>query len=284
MATDARPPDGPEPGSEPASALSVALFPPDGGDVRNALSEALANLQPPARLLSPEERRREESAAPVLAFVDLTGDGPRPAEVRRRLGPGVPLVALLEGDDAERLVDALSAGCEDYLFFPLNPAELGLLWKGHLEGQARPGLVLEEGEGSRLTMIIPSDVRYLRPALRRVLDAFRLLEWAGEAAAFRVRAAVGEALSNAVLYGNRQDPSRRVRVGAEMRPREVRITVTDEGDGFDPDAVPDPTRPDRVQESHGRGLFLLRTLMDEVRFNDVGNEVTLVLRKRDGDG
>ena len=66
-------------------------------------------------------------------------------------------------------------------------------------------------------------------------------------------------------------------VVSELRPGEVFVTVTDEGRGFDPAAVEDPTRPENLGRSHGRGLFLLRSLADEVRFNETGNSVTLVL-------
>ena len=58
----------------------------------------------------------------------------------------------------------------------------------------------------------------------------------------------------------------------------LQATVKDHGDGFDPSAIPDPTRPENLTRSCGRGLFLMRQLLDEVWFNDRGNEVTLVLR------
>ena len=66
---------------------------------------------------------------------------------------------------------------------------------------------------------------------------------------------------------------------AEFAADRVAVTVTDEGSGFDPAIVPDPTRPENRWRSHGRGLFLLQSLMDEVEYNDVGNAVTLVLRR-----
>lgn len=256
-------------------------------DVRAALLRALSGLEPAPALVAvatPEAeaadgRPETVDLSPTLAVVDLATWTPEAA--RERLGAAVPMVALLEGDAAERLVDALSAGFEDYLFHPPNPAELGLLWRRHLEGAERPALVLEEGEGGRLSIVFPSEVRYLRPAVRRVVDASRLLSWPRDRDRFRLRAAVSEAVANAVLYGNREDPMSRVEVSAEMRPEEIRVTVADEGDGFDPDAVPDPRQPGRVGLSRGRGLFLLRSLMDEVSYNEVGNAVTLVLR-RDG--
>ena len=92
------------------------------------------------------------------------------------------------------------------------------------------------------------------------------------------RVGLTEALSNAMLYGNGSDPRKRVRVEVDIRVEEVAVRVTDRGVGFDPAAVPDPTLPDNISKTGGRGIFLMKALMDEVRFNEQGNSVTLVLR------
>jgi serine/threonine-protein kinase RsbW len=92
------------------------------------------------------------------------------------------------------------------------------------------------------------------------------------------RVGLSEALANAILYGNAEDPSKRVRLEVTVELRRVEARVTDEGTGFDPAGVPDPTEPAYVSRTHGRGLFLMRALMDEVRFNERGNSVTLILR------
>ena len=249
-------------------------------EVREALCRALRELDPKPRVVRLDQCRGSTERFTV-GFVDLTAGARSPESIRKRVDARIPLVAVLEGAGTGRLLEALTAGFEDYLFYPVNPAELGLLWRGYREGPERPGLILEEGAGGRLTLVIPSAVRYLRPAVGRVVEACRLLEWPGESECFRLRAAVGEALSNAVLYGNEEDPRLRVEVRADMRDREIRVTVADEGDGFDPSAVPDPTGPGRIERAHGRGLFLLRSRMDEVRYNDRGNQVTLVLRRDD---
>lgn len=107
------------------------------------------------------------------------------------------------------------------------------------------------------------------------LDRRRLL--------FDFRVGLTEAISNAMLYGNRNEPGRRVRVELRILPGEVRARVADEGLGFDPDRVPDPRLPENIMRPDGRGVFLMRALMDEVHFNPEGNAVTLVLRDRAAD-
>lgn len=95
---------------------------------------------------------------------------------------------------------------------------------------------------------------------------------------FNFRVGLTEALSNAMLYGNDGDPEKRVRVELEVEPGEVRARIADEGYGFNPDRVPDPRLPENLERPDGRGIFLMRALMDEVHFNSAGNTVTLVLR------
>ncbi|MGH7447058.1 MAG: ATP-binding protein, partial [Longimicrobiales bacterium] len=81
-------------------------------------------------------------------------------------------------------------------------------------------------------------------------------------------------------YGNSRDPRKRVRVEAHLTPRQIKVQVTDEGRGFDPDAVRDPTLPANRVRPGGRGIFLIRQLMDRVEFNERGNSITMILQSR----
>ena len=215
---------------------------------------------------------------PPLVLLDLGSEGVSPSEARGRLGADARLVALVDGGSADRLIGALIEGCSDYLFHPINRAELRLLWRRHLEGDVDPILVPSSLEEGRLRVEFPSQVRYLKAVVDRVVEGCRRLRGVDRDRAFRLRVALGEALANAILYGNREDPTRRVAVEVEAAEGALRVSVADEGEGFDPAAVPDPRRQENRDRVHGRGLFLLRTLMDEVRHNEVGNRVTLVLR------
>jgi serine/threonine-protein kinase RsbW len=86
-----------------------------------------------------------------------------------------------------------------------------------------------------------------------------------------IEIALREALANAVVHGNHEDPHRRVYVTCCCSMEgEVSITVSDEGRGFDNRVVPDPTAPANVEFTHGRGIYLMQTLMDEVLFERSG--------------
>ena len=129
-----------------------------------------------------------------------------------------------------------------------------------------------------LILELPNDIRSIESAVDYVMR--HCSTCCDYARRFNLNFRVGltEALSNAMLYGNNSDPEKRVRVEVTVRMEEVAVRVTDEGVGFDPTKVPDPTLPDNISKTGGRGIFLMKSLMDEVRFNDEGNSVTLILR------
>jgi len=91
---------------------------------------------------------------------------------------------------------------------------------------------------------------------------------------------VREAMINAVLHGNAYDPDKRVNLSLEQNGRELIITIADEGRGLEPDEIPDPLAPENLMKQSGRGIFLIRAFMDEVRFRKLepGTEITLIKR------
>ncbi len=129
-----------------------------------------------------------------------------------------------------------------------------------------------------LILELPNDIRSIEHAVEYVMR--HCSTCCDYARRFNLNFRVGltEALSNAMLYGNNSDPQKRVRVEVTVRVEEIAVRITDQGVGFDPTTIPDPTLPDNISKSGGRGIFLMRSLMDEVKFNDRGNSVTLVLR------
>ena len=86
---------------------------------------------------------------------------------------------------------------------------------------------------------------------------------------------LNEAVINAIIHGNKLDPEKTVIVNAEVEPKRIIWTITDEGDGFDYNNLADPTAPDRLEELTGRGVFILKHLADQCIFNTSGNEVEL---------
>jgi serine/threonine-protein kinase RsbW len=89
-----------------------------------------------------------------------------------------------------------------------------------------------------------------------------------------------EALANAIIHGNHENPGKHVHVRCRCEPSEISIAVKDEGRGFDANKIADPTAPENTGSVHGRGIYLMKALMDEVRFEDGG--VVVHMRKAAG--
>jgi serine/threonine-protein kinase RsbW len=122
---------------------------------------------------------------------------------------------------------------------------------------------------------LPSDLRAIERFVESLVDQGRRIGFNPDRLRLNLRVGVSEALSNAMLYGNHQDPHKLVRIHARFSPTEITVRVTDEGRGFDPSRLPDPTLPANILRTRGRGIFLIRRLMDEVRYNETGNSVEM---------
>jgi serine/threonine-protein kinase RsbW len=95
----------------------------------------------------------------------------------------------------------------------------------------------------------------------------------------KILVAALEAVNNAIKHGNKNNPQKLVDVEIEYDKDELRITVTDEGEGFNPAGIPDPTMPENIEELSGRGVFLMTKLSDSITFNEKGNSVTMSFKE-----
>jgi len=125
---------------------------------------------------------------------------------------------------------------------------------------------------------VPSDLGMVGDAVELVATHLPPGTLSPRRISFNLRTALAEALGNAIRYGNGEDPDRFVRVYVELGGDFVRIHVDDDGHGFDSSRVPDPTHPDNLEREYGRGLFVIRHLVDDVAFNEKGNGICLTLR------
>ena len=96
---------------------------------------------------------------------------------------------------------------------------------------------------------------------------------------FAVHLALEEAFLNAVKHGNKMDPAKEIKIDYSVKADKVEISMTDEGNGFNPNVVPDPRCGKNLYKTNGRGLFLMCSYMDTVEFNKQGNRVHMVRYK-----
>ncbi|HWB43187.1 MAG TPA: ATP-binding protein [Gemmatimonadales bacterium] len=136
-----------------------------------------------------------------------------------------------------------------------------------------------EGAATLVTLRLPSDIGCIEEAVELVTRHCLAGHSATRTIRFRLQVVLSEALANAILRGNQEALDKWVDVRAELRTDVIRLFVTDEGPGFDPSTVPEPIRPDQIDEAGGRGLFLIRKLVDAVQFNEQGNSICMILRR-----
>ena len=114
-------------------------------------------------------------------------------------------------------------------------------------------------------LVLPSHIEAVADAAAAATDFVHNCG-VGEEAAFGIDMAVREAITNAVVHGNQEDEAKTVEVTLSCLGRELEIEVKDQGEGFDPTSVPDPTDAANLLKTSGRGIFLMRTFMDEVQW------------------
>lgn len=249
------------------------------------------------------------SFTPQLVVTDLQMprmDGLELVEVMRRRHPATPVVLMTAFGNEDVAVEALKRGAASYvpklrLSRDLLQTVSDLLAIAHADRSDRVLPCLAQCEAMFVldndASVIPELIGYVQGLLSQVH------QW-GENTLMRLGVALHEAVVNAMHHGNleigsehregagshyeqlvnerRSSPpfaGRSVSVCARVSRFEAVMSVRDEGPGFDPHGVPDPTTPANLGKVSGRGLFLIRTFLDEVRYNSRGNEITMIKRR-----
>jgi len=227
------------------------------------------------------------------------------AAVRQR-HPHVPVILMTSRGSEEIAAQALYEGAASYVPKRLLPRRLvdtvaRLL---QLSGKREPSALLGRMTEMTCSFVLPNDAKLADLLVNYLLEQTVQMGFCDATECMRIGVALQEALTNAMHHGNLQissecretSPSeyqaliarrsleapyrdRCVHVAARFRRDEVAFTIRDEGEGFDPSKLPDPRESANLEKASGRGVLLMRSFMDEVRFEDRGRCVTLVKRR-----
>lgn len=126
-------------------------------------------------------------------------------------------------------------------------------------------------------IVVPNIPEKVRDAEMQIFEQIEKLGF-NDDDAFAIKLALEEGLVNAIRHGNLNDPSKQIELHYSLSTTTLVFGICDEGIGFAPEEVPDPTLDENLEKPHGRGLMLMRAYMTEVRFNDRGNEVWMIKR------
>ncbi len=117
----------------------------------------------------------------------------------------------------------------------------------------------------------PENITEVEPFVRKIRSSYPL----SDDQYFDILLVLTEAVNNSILHGNGADPHKNVSVKFAVSNRQYRFTITDEGKGFNPEEIPDPTTPDRINTPCGRGVFLMKKLSDSIRYSNKGRTVNI---------
>ncbi|MBC8873240.1 MAG: response regulator [Planctomycetes bacterium] len=247
---------------------------------------------------------------PDIVLTDLQMpemDGLELVQQVRKKHSGVPVILMTAYGSEEVAVQALRAGAVRYVPKKTLRTHLGDALRGVLAAvevtiqRDRVRHFLNEAESRFVLGYEPGGPQALVSYLR---DGLRQLNFCDEVGLLQVCTALTEALTNAVDHGNleldsalretaadayrtmgaeraQQSPycDRRVYVTAKLTPAEATYAIRDEGPGYDPSTLPDPTDAENLLKLSGRGILLIRMFMDEIAFSETGNEITMIKRR-----
>jgi CheY-like chemotaxis protein/anti-sigma regulatory factor (Ser/Thr protein kinase) len=235
-------------------------------------------------------------------------DGLALVEAVKRQYPSVPVVLITAHGSEEIAARALRCGAANYVPKRYLARDLTQVVR-QIIAMAAPDpereRIIESLDETRFRFTLVNDDSLVAPLVRRLEEAVFEMGLCDRAELIRLAVALREAIVNAIHHGNleldselRQDDEgiyhrlgeerrnqspyreRRVRIDVGVTRSEATFHVRDEGPGFDPSKLPDPTDPANLSRIGGRGVLLIRTLMDEVRFNSAGNEIILIKRRQ----
>ena len=133
----------------------------------------------------------------------------------------------------------------------------------------------------RTTIEVPSNLSYIKKVSTKIIRFLKNYNLS-DVCLFNIRLCVEEALRNAIEHGNEFNKSIPIKVSFCIDDYELEISVEDRGKGFDFNSLPDPTTDENIMLDRGRGVFLIRHLMDEVSFSDRGNRITMKKKLNQG--
>jgi CheY-like chemotaxis protein/anti-sigma regulatory factor (Ser/Thr protein kinase) len=224
--------------------------------------------------------------------------------------PRIPVILMTSQGSEEIAVQALQQGAASYV-----PKKMLMRYLWETVAKVLKASVEDRGQARLIKCMLrtesifhlENDSALFEPLVRYLQEETMRLGVCREADRVRVGVALEEALTNALYHGNldlssdlRGTPGyrdmvlqrrseapyaqRRIEVEARISRSEAAFAIRDEGTGFNPAALPDPTDPANIEKASGRGIFLMKAFMDEVLYNDAGNAVVLVKRRTAANG
>ena len=206
-----------------------------------------------------------------LTEADVNGQAINDLQRKRLLTP------VNNSTKEPQIIKAFKMGAANYLRLPYQPEELRHIVEQTLSYRLRYVDDLLSHVHEKIEFELPSDLSLMNGVLEYLQERVSKLGLISPERS-NLFIALDEAFVNAVKHGNKNDPTKLLKITAELSPTEACFTVEDEGEGFDINEIPDPCDPANLFRTSGRGVLLIYNIMDEVEYNEQGNRVKMVKR------
>lgn len=253
-------------------------------ELRSLLAEVLGELGHEVMAVGDRSAavEREDLDEFDLIISDLTDDAESGVQIisdlkRKRLI--VPVVVSSEDAQHHGIVKAFKMGAANFVRRPYDRDELRNIIEKALSYKLRfvEDLRIIPFVREKIDFELPSELSLMNGVLQYLIERVARLGLI-QPDRSNLFIALDEAFVNAVKHGNGNDPTKLVRISADLSAREARFVIEDEGDGFDVKGIPDPRDPANLYKTSGRGVLLIYNIMDHVEYNERGNRLTMIKR------
>jgi CheY-like chemotaxis protein/anti-sigma regulatory factor (Ser/Thr protein kinase) len=253
-------------------------------DLRTLLAQVLRGLghEVTATGNRDEALAREDLDEFDLVISDLTDDADAGIQVLsevKRKSLLVPVVVSSDEAQPHGIIKAFKLGASNFLRRPYDHEELRAIVEKTLSYKLRfvEDVKVLPYVHEKIEFELPSDLSLMNGVLHYLHERVTQLGLINPERS-NLFIALDEAFVNAVKHGNKYDTNKLVRITADLSAREARFTIEDEGEGFEVNKIPDPCDPANLFKTSGRGVLLIYNIMDEVKYNERGNRLTMVKR------
>ena len=216
-----------------------------------------------------------------IVMTDIVMPGLSGLEVLKKvktLNHDTIVVVLTSDANVDTAIEALNAGANNFLHKPPNSEEiLNVMWRATKHRE----IFLENEELTpfmerTIHIAIPSQLRFIKGIAHNIIADAKLMGYDEHELRDKIPVTVDEAVTNAIKHGNKFQEEKQVTIDVSINTDRVKIVVADEGEGFDVNAVPDPTDPMNFLKPSGRGILFMTIGMDDIHYNEKGNMLTLI--------